>query len=115
MSKGARTEMVLEEMVDLLKPNPPQENDYPKEGYRILLGFSQIYDPEYVVSGATNDGIPILTVTFKKMKTTIEAITEKETLTELSDTLHLPTSMEAFMQSMKSNGTTFMNCTFNFK
>ena len=101
-------------MVDLSKPNPPQENVDSEDGGLTLLGFSQIYDPSYEVNDA-NDGIPILTATSTKIKTTTKAITEKETPTELSDTLHPTTSMEAFIQAMKSNGTTFMNCTFNFK
>ena len=129
MPKGTSKEMVgqhqdlicsenkyveLEDLVDLLKANPPQENVDPEDGGLTLLGFSQIYDPAYEVNDA-NDGIPILTATSTKIKKITEDITKKESLTELSDTLHLPTSMEAFMQSMKSNGTTFMNCTFNFK
>ena len=56
----------LEEMVDLSKPNSPQENVDPKDGGLTHLGFSQIYDPQYEVSDATNDGIPILTVTSTK-------------------------------------------------
>ena len=81
-----------------------------------LLGFNQIYDPAYKVSDATNDDIPILTATSKNtIKTQTKAISEKETSTELSDMLQQPTLMEVYMQSMKSSGTTFMNCTFNFK
>ena len=99
MPKGASAEMVgqhldlicsenqhmeLEEMVNLSKPNPPKETDNPQ----TLLGFSQIYDPKYEVSDATNDGVHSPTATYKKMQTTTEAITKKETLMELSDTLH---------------------------
>ena len=102
-------------MEDLLQPKPPQENINPEDGGLTLLGFSQIYDPSYEVSDATSDDIPILTATSTKIKTTTEAIPEKETLTKLSDTLHPTTSMEAFMQAMKLSGTTSMNCTFNFK
>ena len=35
----------LEEMMDLSKPNPPEEKVYVKDGGLTLLGFSQIYDP----------------------------------------------------------------------
>ena len=101
-------------MVDLSKPNPPQKKVNLKYGGLSLPGFSQIYDPAYEVNNR-NDGITILTATSTKFKTTIEGITKKEILTELSDTLHPPTPMEAFTQAMKSKGTTFMNCTFNFK
>ena len=103
-------------MVDLSKSYPRQrKNINPKDEGLTLLGFSQISDPKYEVIDANSDSIPILKATTMKMKTTTEAITEKEILTEDSDTLHQTTSMDAFMQAMKSNGTTFMNCTFNFK
>ena len=55
----------LEKMVNLLKPNPPQENEDLKDRALTLLGISQVYDPAYEVSDATNDGIPILTTTSK--------------------------------------------------
>ena len=102
MPKGGSTQMVgqhqdishqfcnenqhveLEDMVHLMNPNPPQENVNLEDGGLTVLGFSQIYDPAYEVSDATNDGIPILTATSTKIKTQIEAITVKETLTELS-------------------------------
>ena len=80
-----------------------------------LLGFNQIYDPAYKVSDATNDDIPILTATSKNtIKTQTEVISKKETLKELSHTLHQPTSMDAFTQAMKSSGTTLIKCTFNY-
>ena len=101
-------------MVDLLKHHPLQETVNIKDGGLTVLGFSQIYDPWYKVNDE-NDGIPVLTATSTKIKTQTEAITKKETLTKLSDQLHLTTSMEAFMQAMKLSGTTFINCTFNFK
>ena len=100
--------------MDLSKPNPPQENVDPKDKGLNLSGSSQIHNSVYEVNDA-NDGNPILTVTYTKIETTTEAITEKASLTELGDTLHPTTSMEAFMQAMKSNGTNFMNCTFNIK
>ena len=93
MPKGASTELVeqpqdlicsknqhmeLEEMVDLLKPNPPWENDDRKDGGLTLLGFSQIYDQKYEVSDTPNDGIPVLIATSKQIKTRKEAIIEKE-------------------------------------
>ena len=106
----------LEEMVDLSKPNPPEENVDDEDGAITLSGFSQIYDPDYEINVATNGGIPILPEALMNIKVTTEAISKKKASTELSQTLHSTTSMEAFMQAMKSSGgTTFMNCTFNFK
>ena len=102
-------------MVDLSKPNPPQENVDLEGGGLILLGFCQVYDPKHEVNDANSNGIPNLTATSTKIKATTGAISKNETLTKLSDTLHLTTSMEAFMQAMKLSGTTIMNCTFNFK
>ena len=82
-SKNERVE--LEEMVDLSKRNPPQENINPKDGGLTLLGFSQIYDPEYEVNDTNNNGILILIATSANIKTTTEAISEKETLIDQSE------------------------------
>ena len=94
-------------MVDLSDSNPPQENVDPKDGGLTLLGFSQIYDPEYEVNDTNNNGILVLIATSANIKTTTEAISEKKTLTKLSETLQLTTTMEAFMQAMKSSGGPF--------
>ena len=102
----------LKEMVDLLKPNPSEEKVDVKDGAITFLGFSQIYDPDYEI----NDGILSLPEASMNIKATTEAISEKKALTKLSEILDSTTSMEAFMQAMTlSGGTTFMNCTFNFK
>ena len=99
-------------MVDLLKPNTPEENIDLEGGALTLIGFSRIYDPEYEENDADRNGI---LGTSMRIKATTEAISKKKTLTKLSETLHPTSTMEAFMQVMKSSGTTFMNCTFNFK
>ena len=99
--------MELEEMVDLSKPNPPEERVDVEDGAITLTGFSQIYDPNYEINDATNGGIWSLPGASMNIKVTREAISKKKALTKLSETLHSTTSMEAFMQAMKSSGGPF--------
>ena len=94
----------LKEMVDP-KPYPTEENVDLKGGGISLLWYSQIYVPKYEVSDANSNGIPILTGNSMKIKATTEVTSKKKTLAKLSDTLHPTTSMEVFMQAMKSSGT----------
>ena len=97
-------QMELEEMMDLSKPNLPEEKVDAKDGALTLIGFSQIYDPNYEINDATNGGIWSLPGASMNIKVTREAISKKKALTHLSETLHSTTLMEAFMQAMKSSG-----------